>query len=185
MGAGSFEEKKVFVNPVNQEPVGLDMTFPVMLPVSGEAMIPVFVGKKLAGLQEIDDRLDLVEVLAALGGESHVALKAVGGLDGEHDLEAHLVTEMPETLVGRELVRRISFRESGLRCGVWHVEGKRDAVVQANLGIKHADCFGFAQAEAVEYLEGLLLEGRVNACRNPVGHGHGWLLCVMCVVYDN
>ncbi len=99
MGAGSFEEEKVFVNPVNEEPVGLDVAFAVMVPVTGEAMIPVFLGKGFAGLEEIDDCLDLVEVVAAPGGKAQVALKAVGGPDDEQDLEAHLVAEVPETLV--------------------------------------------------------------------------------------
>lgn len=185
MGAGPFEEEKVFVNAVNQEPVGLDVAFPVMVPVSGEGMIPVFVGKGFAGLQEIDDRLDLVDVFAAPGGEAHVALKPVGGRDDEQELEVHLVAEMPETLVGSELVRLVGFRERGLGCGVRHLEGKGDAVVQADLGVKEADRFGFAQAEAVEYLEGLLLEGRVDACRDSVGHGHGFILSVIPSLYDN
>lgn len=65
MGAGSFEEEHVFVHSVYQEPVGLDVTFPVMVPVTGEGMILVGVRKRFAGLQEIDDRLDLAERLAA------------------------------------------------------------------------------------------------------------------------
>ena len=185
MGAGPFEEEKVFVSPVNQEPVGLDVAFPVMVPVSGEVMIPVFVEKGFAGLQEIDDRLDLVDVLAAPGGESQVALKPIAGLDDEQDLEAHLVAEVPKTLVGMELFRFVGFRERDLSCGVRHLEGKGDAVVQADLGVKETDRFGFAQAEAVEYLEGLLLEGRVDACRDSVGHGHGFIHSVMRSLYDN
>ena len=185
MGAGSFEEEHVFVHSVNQEPVGLDVTFPVMVPVAGKGMIPLCGRKGCAGLQEIDDRLDLAEILAAPGGEAQVALKPGGGRDEKQQLEAHRVAEMTETLVGRERVRLVGFRKRGSSCRVRHGERKGDALVQADLGVKEADRFGFAQAETVEYLEGLLLEGRVNARRNPVGHGHGWLRSVTCVVYDN
>ena len=156
-----------------------------MVPVTGKGVVPLCGRKGCAGLQEIDDRLDLAEILAAPGGEAQVALKPGGGLDEEHALDAHRVTEMTETLMGRERVRFVGFRKRGSGCRVRHRESKGDALVQADLGVKETDRFGFAQAEAVEYLEGLLLEGRVNACRNPVGHGHGWLLYVMCIVYDN
>ena len=185
VGAGPFEEEHVCVHSVNQEPVGLDVAFPVMVPVAGEGMVPVGVEKGFTSLQEIDDRLDLAEVLAAPGGEAHVALEPVGGLDEEQELDAHRVAEMTETLVGRERIRLVGFRKRGSGCRVRHRERKGDALVQADLGVKETDRFCFAQAEAVEYLEGLLLEGRVNACRNPVGHGHGWLLYVMCIMYDN
>ena len=185
MGAGSFEEEHVCVHSVNQEPVGLDVAFPVMVPVTGEGVVPLCGRKGCAGLQEIDDHLDLAEILAAPGGEAQITLKPVGRFDEEQELEAHRVAEMTETLVGREPIRLVGFRKRDSGCRVRHRERKGDALVQADLGVKETDRFGFAQAETVEYLEGLLLEGRVNACRNPVGHGHGWLRSVMCVGYDN
>jgi len=113
VGAGPFEEEHVFVHSVNHEPVGLDVAFPVMVPVTGKGVVPLCGRKGFTGLQEIDDRLDLAEILAAPGGEAYVALEPVGGLDEEQALDAHRVAEMTETLVGRERIRLVGFRKRG------------------------------------------------------------------------
>ena len=70
-----------------------------MIMLANLSVVPLCGRKGFTGLQEIDDRLDLVEILAAPGGEAHVALEPVRGLDEEQELDAHRVAEMTKTLV--------------------------------------------------------------------------------------
>lgn len=46
-----FQEQKILVDPVDQEPVWLDVAFPVIVPVAGKVMVSVFRWKGFAGLQ--------------------------------------------------------------------------------------------------------------------------------------
>lgn len=185
VGAGSFKEQHVIVNSVNQEPVGLNVAFPMVVPVAGQRVVPVGGWKRFAGLEEIDDGLHLVEILAPLCGEAEVALKPSGRLDKEQGLETHILAEMPETFVGRKHIRFVGFGEGGPRGRVGHRECKRNALVQGDLSIKEADGFGFAQAEAIEDLQGLLFEGRINAGCYSIRHGHGRLCSFYASAYVN
>src|SRR6185437_4128266 len=51
---------------VDQDPVGLDVTVAPPLPIAAEGMIPVLRVQPAMGAQRLDDRAELLHVLAAL-----------------------------------------------------------------------------------------------------------------------
>jgi hypothetical protein len=57
MGAGSNENQRVPLNPVNQQPVWFDMALSMAGIDAGQWMVPMFRVKRLPGLKLLDDRL--------------------------------------------------------------------------------------------------------------------------------
>ena len=59
--ARQFEDKDVFVNLVDEKPVGGDMAFPVICPSSGKCMVAICCGERFAAAQLFHARLPFVK----------------------------------------------------------------------------------------------------------------------------
>ena len=62
----TFENEERGLNSVDEKPVWFDMTFTMVVPLTGEPMIPVFGRQWFFGLKMINDGFEFVDIVAAL-----------------------------------------------------------------------------------------------------------------------
>ena len=61
-----FENEERGLNFVDEEPVWLDMTFTMVVPLVGERMVPVLGRQWLFGLKMVNDGFEFIDIVAAL-----------------------------------------------------------------------------------------------------------------------
>lgn len=54
-GAGQRQHQNIILNAVDEQPVRLDMAFPVADPVTGQSVVAVFVGQRLTKRKMCDN----------------------------------------------------------------------------------------------------------------------------------
>lgn len=98
MRSCTFENEERGLNSVDEEPVWLDMTFTVMVPLAGERMVSVLERQWFFGLKMVNDGFEFVDIVAALFGKLEVFEKTVGGFDEKQGLGARAASECAKVL---------------------------------------------------------------------------------------
>ena len=81
-GAGQFEDEEVFVNLVDEEPIGRDVAFAVIRPVADKRMVVVFGRKRLAVGELFDDGMKFLDRQMAPQDQFVVAFECGRVADG-------------------------------------------------------------------------------------------------------
>lgn len=170
MRARPFENEEGGFNSVDEKPAWLDMTFTMVIPLTGKSMVLVLGRQWLLGLKKVNDGFELVDIAASFFGKLEVLEKTAGGLEEKHDLGARAASECTKVFERGEFLGMLRFFKSLQRVRVWDHERKGDTLVEVNLGIKETYGFGFSQAESVKDFHGLLLQAGVNASIDAVRH---------------
>lgn len=98
MRSCTFENEERVLNPVDEEPVWLDMTFPMVVPLADERMVPVLGRQWFFSLKMINDGFEFVDIVAALFGKLEVFEKTAGGFNEKQDLGARAASECAKVL---------------------------------------------------------------------------------------
>ncbi len=125
----TFENEERGLNSVNEKPVWLDMTFTMVVPLTGEPMIPGFGGQWFFGLKMINDGFESVDIVAALFGKLEVFEKTAGSFDEKQELGTRAVSECAKVLERRQLIGMFRFLKSIQCMSVWDHERKGDALM--------------------------------------------------------
>ena len=168
MRACPFENEKRGFNSIDEEPVWLNMTFTMVIPLTGQSMVLVLGRQWCLGLKKVNDGFEFVEIVASLFGQLEVFEKTAGGLEEKHDLGARTASECAKVLERGEFLRMLCFFKRVQRLHVGDHERKRNTLVEFNLGIKETDGFGFGQTKAVEDFHSLLLQSGINTSVDAV-----------------
>ena len=162
MRARPFENEERGFNSVDEEPVWLNMTFTMVVPLTGKSMVLVLGRQWLLGLKKVNDSFEFVDLVASLFGKLEVFEKTVGGLEEKHDLDARTASECTKVFERGDFLGMLCFFKSLQRVRVWDHERKRDTLVEFHLGIKQTDGFGFGQTESVEDFHSLPFQTSVD-----------------------
>ena len=103
--AGQFENEDIFVNLINEKPIGRDVTFTMICPIAGERMVAVDGRQFFAIAQLLNDRLQLFNRQMPLHHQFIVPLE--GG--SMADIVFHLAKSFHNSLRS-EYVRWLGFR---------------------------------------------------------------------------
>ena len=128
----------------------MDVTFSMVVPLTGEWMVLVLGRQWCLGLQKVNDGFEFVDIVASLLGQLEVFEKTAGGFEEKHDLNARAASECTKVFERREFVWMLRFFKGLQRVRVWDHERKGDTLVEFNLGIKETDGFRFGQTKPVE-----------------------------------
>ena len=93
MRACPFENEEGGFNSVDEEPVRLNMTFTMVIPLTGERMVLVLGRQCCLGLQKVNDSFEFVDIVSPFFGQLEVFEKTAGGLEEKHDLGARAASE--------------------------------------------------------------------------------------------
>lgn len=80
-GSGKCQHKQIILDPIDEQPVRLYMTFTVSYPISSQGMIFVLLWKPFAVCQLADDVIEEVDLQAALHRQCIVFLELVSPND--------------------------------------------------------------------------------------------------------
>lgn len=98
MRACPFKNEEGGFNPIDEEPVWLNMTFTMVIPPTGKSMVLVLGGQWCLGLQQANDGFEFVDIAASLFGKLEVFDKTAGGFEKKHDLDARAASECAKVL---------------------------------------------------------------------------------------
>ena len=168
MRACPFENEEGGFNPVDEEPVWLEVAFSMVMPLTSECMVLVLGRQWGLALKQVHDGFEFVEIVAPFFGKLEVFEKTAGGFEEKHDLDARTASECTKVFERGEFLGMFCFFKSVPRVRVWDHERKRDTLVEFNLGIKETDGFSFSQTESIEDLHRLLFQTSVNTSIDAV-----------------
>ena len=168
MRACPFENEEGGFNSVDEKPVWLDMTFTMVVPLTGKSMVFVLGRQWCLGLKQVNDGFEFVDIVTPLFGELEVFEKTARGFEEKHDLDARTASERAKVFEGREFVWMLCFFKSLQRVRVWDHERKGNPLVEFHLGIKETYGFGFRQTKAVEDLQRLPFQTSVDTSIDAV-----------------
>lgn len=98
MRAGPFENEEGGFNSVDEEPVWLNMTFTMVIPLTGKSMVLVLGRQWCLGLEQVNDGFEFVEIVTPFFGELEIFEKTAGGFEEKHDLDARTASECAKVL---------------------------------------------------------------------------------------
>ena len=75
MRSGPFEEQLVFRFPVDQDPIGFDVTITSVDPIADERMVFIFLGKRISLDEKLDQRGEFFGVFSFLNLFPDIFLK--------------------------------------------------------------------------------------------------------------
>jgi hypothetical protein len=93
-----FKNEEGGFNSVDEEPVWLNMTFSMVVPLTGQSMVLVLGRQWCLGLKKVNDGFEFVEIVASLFGKLEVFKKTAGGFEEKHDLGARTASECAKIL---------------------------------------------------------------------------------------
>ena len=163
MRAGPFENEEGGFNSVDEEPVWLNMTFTMVIPLTGKSMVLVLGRQWCLGLKKVNDGFEFVEIVTPFFCELEVFEKTAGGFEEQHDLDARTASECAKVLERGEFLRMFRFFKCLQRMNVRNHERKGNPLVKFNLSIEQAYGFGFGQTKAVKDFHSLLFQASVDA----------------------
>jgi len=67
--ARPFENEEGGFNSVDEEPVWLNMTFTMVIPLTGKSMVLVLGGQWCLGLKQVNDGFEFVDIVAPFLGK--------------------------------------------------------------------------------------------------------------------
>lgn len=77
------QHKDILINAIDQQPIGLNVTFPVSAPFSREGMISIFYGKPITHGKDCDHTLKQFDIQPSLQGELLIFLKLSRIFEGQ------------------------------------------------------------------------------------------------------
>lgn len=98
MRACPFENEEGGFNSIDEEPVWLNMTFTMVIPLTSKSVVLVLGRQWCLGLQKVNDGFEFVDIVPSLFGKLEVFDKTAGGFEKKHDLDAGTASECAKVL---------------------------------------------------------------------------------------
>jgi hypothetical protein len=96
--SSTFENEERSFDSIDEEPVWLDMTFTMVVPLAGERMVSVLGGQWYLSLKLVNDSFMCIDIGAPLFGKLEVLEKTAGGFDEKQDLRTRAASECAKVL---------------------------------------------------------------------------------------